>query len=102
MTYKYVKLGKSLSHGIKNMNLVPVSRSKVPILRRFWEILRRCASTLGFEQDGGKVSIRRGIEGQGINTLSTFTFYYQGGGVLPLSQGQKIFRTGPKSDVLFW
>ena len=51
---------------------------------------------IGFEWDEGKVSIHRGIEAQGINTPFTFTLYYQGGGVLPLSRGQKMFSTGAK------
>ena len=53
-------------------------------------------SDLGFERDEGKVLIHRGIEGQGINTPFPFTLYYQGRGVLPLSQGQKMFSTGAK------
>ena len=53
--------------------------------------------TFGFlERDEGKVSIHRGIEGQGIITPFPFTLYYQGGGVLPLSRGQKMFSTGAK------
>ena len=53
-------------------------------------------ATLGFERDEGKVLIHRGIEGQGINTPFPFTLYYQGGGVLPLSRGQKMFSTRAK------
>ena len=51
---------------------------------------------VGFERDEGKVLIHRGIEGQGINTPFPFTLYYQGGGVLPLSRGQKMFSTRAK------
>ena len=54
------------------------------------------SSDLGFERDHGKVLIHRGIEGQGINTPFPFTLYYQGGAVLPLSRGQKMFSTGAK------
>ena len=58
--------------------------------------LRPVTDTLGFERDKGKALIHRGIEGQGINTPFPFTLYYQGGGVFPLSQGQKMFSTGAK------
>ena len=51
---------------------------------------------VGFERDEGKVLIHRGIEGQGINIPFPFTLYYQGGGVLPLSRGQKMFSTRSK------
>ena len=38
------------------------------------------------ERDEGKVSIHKGIEGQGINDPFPFTLNYQGKGVLPLSR----------------
>ena len=41
---------------------------------------------IGFERDEGKVSIHRGIEGQGIIAPFPFTLYYQGEGVLPLTR----------------
>ena len=57
---------------------------------------RRATCEVGFERDEGKVSIHRGIEGQGINTPFPFTLYYQGRGVLLLSRGENKFGTWAK------
>ena len=62
----------------------------------FFHGLKQSIPILGFERDKGKVSIHRGIGGQGINAPLPFTLNSQGGGVLPLSCPQKMFSTGAK------
>ena len=64
-------------------------------------LFQRNRLTLGFELDEGKVSIQRGIEGQGINTPFPSPYIIKAGVSCPYPGAKRYLVPGQKSDALF-